>query len=179
MQSVTLVEYQHSWALQFNEVAAELATVFEAIPVDIEHIGSTSVPGLCAKPVLDVLLGARTLDAVMSRAEKLAWFGYAYRAEYEVEIPTRRYFVRAEGTHLRVHLHAVIRGGDLWLRHIAFREALLQSSRLVREYASLKTHLAELHCHDKVAYTEAKAPFIRQVLAGYPASVPVAMPSAA
>lgn len=166
MPSVTLVEYQNSWPLQFEEVAAAIAHIFAATPVRIEHIGSTSVPDLCAKPVLDILLGVEDLDAAKSRVADLAALGYKYkyRPEYEVEIPNGRYFVRAEGTQLRVHLHAVLQDGELWLKHIAFRDALRTNPELAREYATLKTRLAILYRDNNATYTEAKAPFITGVL---------------
>ncbi len=165
MQSVTLVPYQSLWPAQFGEVAAELALSFAGVPARIEHIGSTSVPGLCAKPVLDVLLGVRDLSAVETHAGALASLGYAYRPEYEVEIPHRRYFVRPEGRLPRVHLHAVVQGGRLWVSHLAFRDALGTDPALRLEYAALKRELADRYRHDKAAYTDAKAPFIAGVLA--------------
>ena len=142
MQSVTLLEYQATWPSQFHEIATELGAVFEAGTVLIEHIGSTSVPGLCAKPVIDIMIGVRTFEAVMSKTDGLAQRGYAYRPDYETEIPERRYFVRPESSHLRVHLHAVIQGGAIWLAHLAFRDALRGNSDLSLEYATLKRQLA-------------------------------------
>ena len=165
MQSVTLLDYQATWPSQFGEVATELASIFEADPVRIEHIGSTSVLELCAKPVLDIMLGVQDLALVMARTDGLANLGYLYRPEYETEIPERRYFVRPEGSQLRIHLHAVVRGGAIWLRHLAFREALRSNPELSQEYARLKRQLAARYSEDKAAYTEAKSPFIARVLA--------------
>ncbi|QBB69557.1 hypothetical protein ELE36_03710 [Pseudolysobacter antarcticus] len=71
MHSVNLVEYRNSWPSQFNEAAVQLALIFAGIPVHIEHIGSTSIPALCAKPVLDILLGVHDLASIESRASGL------------------------------------------------------------------------------------------------------------
>jgi GrpB-like predicted nucleotidyltransferase (UPF0157 family) len=131
----------------------------------LEHIGSTSVPGLCAKPVLDVLLGVSSLGDVEASISALASAGFMYRPSYEVAIPDRRYFVRPEGETVRVHLHAVLLGGPLWQQHLYFRNALRKEPLLLEQYAVLKRALAAAHAGDKAAYTEAKAPFIRQVLA--------------
>ena len=139
--------------------------IFDADPVHIEHIGSTSVPGLCAKPVLDILVGAQSLAAVTCRTAKLEEAGYLYRPEYEAEIPDRRYFVRPAASQPRVHVHAVVQGGALWLTHLAFRDALRSSPELSREYATLKRQLAAQYREDKAAYTEAKSPFIARVVA--------------
>lgn len=92
----------------------------------VEHIGSTAVPGLSAKPVLDVLLAAATLGQIEQHIDALVGAGYEYRHRYERQIPDRRYFVRAaDGAGaLRVHLHAVVQGGMIWRNHLIFRDAL-------------------------------------------------------
>jgi GrpB-like predicted nucleotidyltransferase (UPF0157 family) len=132
--------------------------------VRIEHIGSTAVPGLCGKPVLDILLGVAVLSEVERVVARFAANGYRYRPEYEKQIPQRRYFVKdAEGRHQRVHLHAVHVDGPIWQQHLAFRDALRDCPGLASEYALLKRRLAV--SMSKSSYTEAKAPFIRQVLA--------------
>ena len=133
--------------------------------VAIEHIGSTAVPGLAAKPVIDVLLGARSLADVESRIDALAELGYAYVPKYEREIPMRRYFVKSSATSLRVHLHAVELDSRIWREHMAFREALRADASLCARYQSLKLDLAQKFADDKSAYTTAKNPFIQSVLA--------------
>lgn len=87
-----------------------MRAAFAGLPVLIEHVGSTSVPGLCAKPVIDILLGAQELLQVEERSAALAKLGYHYRTECEVEFPNRRYFVRPGDTGPRIHLHAVAAG---------------------------------------------------------------------
>ncbi len=170
MSAVSLVDHQPAWAAEYALVANELAGALAALSPRVEHIGSTSVPGLCAKPVLDVLLGLPALGDLADGMARLAALGYRYRPEHEAQIPDRRYFVREAssrpGVGHRVHLHAVQRGGRLWQEHLAFRDALRDDSALMARYAALKRGLAVAHADDKAAYTEAKAPFIRQVLAG-------------
>lgn len=170
MPQLELSEHQPAWPSQFADVAALLHPVLGPA-MAIEHIGSTAVPGLCAKPVLDVLLGADALQAFDSRVESLAQLGFVYRPAYEDEVPDRRYFVRAaDGALPRVHAHGVVRGGPLWRSHLQFRD-LLRADAAVREtYAALKRQLAQMHADDKAAYTLAKAPFIRQALGGGPAA---------
>lgn len=166
MSQLRLLEYQDSWPEQFQHVAAELAAVFAPRGAAVEHIGSTAVPGLCAKPVLDVLAGVDSLREAEDHRHALASLGFTYRAEYEDQVPERRYFVRAEAQTLRVHLHCVVRGSRLWRQHIAFRDVLRHRPEVMREYAALKRSLVLLHEDNKSAYTEAKAPFITRVLAG-------------
>lgn len=166
MSQLLLLEYQDTWPAQFQDVAAELLSVFASSGASVEHIGSTAVPGLCAKPVLDVLVGLKSLSEAEDRQCALASMGYSCRAEYEAQLPERRYFVRAEAQTLRVHLHCVVHEGRLWQQHITFRNLLRHYPELLSEYAALKRKLALVHAEDKTAYTEAKAPFIRRVMAG-------------
>ena len=163
--AVTLVDHQPAWAGRFGSEAGALAALFDDAGVRVEHIGSTAVEGLCAKPVIDILLGARSLAQVESVIPSLARLGYRYRPEHEVVLPERRYFVRQSAGDLRIHLHAVVQGGRLWRDHLALRDALRAQSDLRARYARLKRELAAVHADDRAAYTQAKAPFITQVLA--------------
>lgn len=177
MPAVTLHDHQPCWARAFADAAAELAPLLAGEPAELQHIGSTAVPGLCAKPVLDVLLGAPSLAWVEARHGELARLGYQYRPEHEAVLPQRRYHVRPESQgprsrdpaagpgRLRVHLHGVVTGGLLWRQHLGFRDALRADPALTAAYADLKQQLARTHRDDKSAYTEAKAPFIQAVLA--------------
>ena len=179
MSELVLSEYQDTWPQQFLRVAEQLRASVPVPGAVLEHIGSTSVPGLCAKPVLDVLLGVSSLGEVDAWLPALGSAGFVYRPEYEVAIPDRRYFVRPEDQTVRVHLHAVVLGGLLWRQHLHFRDALREQPLLREQYATLKRVLAIAHAADKTAYTEAKAPFILQVLASNPASAANALRSAA
>jgi GrpB-like predicted nucleotidyltransferase (UPF0157 family) len=163
MAGVALSEYDPRWASQFAAVAAELQAVF-GDGVTVEHIGSTAVPGLCAKPVLDVLLGAERLDRFTAAVPAMAARGFVYRAAYEAEMPERRYFVREAGVLPRVHVHGVVRGGAFWREHLRFRDRLRTDALARDRYAALKRELAAAHRDDKAAYTLAKAPFIRALL---------------
>ena len=162
MPAVDLSRGSADWSRQFERTRAELTALFADTPVRIEHIGSTAVHDLDAKPVIDVLLGAGTLSVIEARIDVLRRPGYRYRPEYEDVLPLRRYFVRdADGERLRIHLHAVLEGGTIWREHLAFRDALRTDSRLRATYRALKLGLAARHAGDKAAYGAAKAPFVR------------------
>lgn len=163
---VLIAPSSESWPLDFAAVRGLLLAAFDGAAVQVEHIGSTSVPGLCAKPVIDVLLGAASLPDVEAAAPALAQHGFERVARYDAVLPMRRYFVRPAGALPRVHVHAVVVGSDFWREHLAFRDRLRADAGLRDAYAALKLDLARIHAHDKAAYTDAKAPFIRQVLAG-------------
>jgi GrpB-like predicted nucleotidyltransferase (UPF0157 family) len=166
MSTVTIIAYSPYWPTQFHAIREELLIVFAPMLVTIEHIGSTSVPGLAAKPVIDVLLGARSLEDIESKIKPLSEIGYSYVPKYERELPMRRYFVKSSATSLRVHLHAVELNSRLWQEHLAFRDRLRADANLCAQYQTLKLSLAEEFADDKSAYTAAKSPFIQSVLAG-------------
>lgn len=167
MTAVLLAPASPHWPEAFTALADALAPVFAGIPARIEHIGSTAVPGLVAKPVLDVMVGVDALATVEPRRAALERLGFRYRPEYEDVLPERRYFTRDPGPGLRVHLHAVVVGSPLWRDHLAFRDALRGDDVLRDAYAALKQSLARRFAHDKAAYTDAKAPFITKVLAAH------------
>jgi GrpB-like predicted nucleotidyltransferase (UPF0157 family) len=164
MKAVILAPYSNEWPVQFRQICRELQLVFSPDQVSVEHIGSTAVPGLVAKPVIDVLLGAPTLDAIEAKIEAMSDYGYGYVPKYEVELPDRRYFVRPESDGPRVHVHGVVQGARLWSEHLRFREWLRTDAALHAQYQALKLQLAATFAHDKSAYTAAKEPFIRAVL---------------
>lgn len=168
MTAVQLLPADPAWPDQAASLMTELATCLPAT-AQLVHIGSTAVPGLCAKPVLDLMLGLPGLDLIdEAQVASLAALGYAHRPAYEAAIPERRYFVRAAGALPRVHLHAVVQGGRLWQQHLRVRDRLRAEPALRDAYAALKRALAAAHAQDKAAYTAAKAPFIAQLLAPGP-----------
>lgn len=165
MNTVVVLPYSPDWPEQFETLHALLRDVFTETDIVIEHIGSTAVPGLAAKPVIDIALGAPTLERIEAKIDALAEDGFDYVRKYERELPMRRYFVRPPmDSLLRVHLHGLVSGDDHWQRHLAFRDALRNDPTMRERYQSLKLLLAERHADDKSAYTEAKAPFILEVL---------------
>jgi GrpB-like predicted nucleotidyltransferase (UPF0157 family) len=164
MPNVLITPYSNDWPRHFAEAQAQLAAAFGSIPVLIEHIGSTAIPGLAAKPVIDVLLGAQSLAAIEDKTEALQSLGFDYIRKYEAEIPVRRYFVRLAARSPRVNLHAVVYGSRFWREHLVFREALRTDPVLALEYAELKIWLAGQFSADRMSYSAAKAPFIRSVL---------------
>lgn len=162
--SVVVAPYSEQWPAQFLALRLELAAVFAPAAVSIEHVGSTSVPGLIAKPIIDVLLGADSLARIEQAIPRLAALGYEYVPKYEAQLPMRRYFVKpASSSSLKVHLHSVVEGSDFWLDHISFRNALRTDPVLVSKYQELKVALAAKF-DDVHAYTDAKTPFIRAAL---------------
>lgn len=165
MPVVVVQPYSVDWPRQFDAVRDALRGAFASVEdVAIEHIGSTSVPALAAKPVIDVLVGAPSLPYIEERITLLGALGFEYVAKYEAELPMRRYFVKSAIRSHRIHVHAVVQGSTIWREHLAFRDTLRANTALRSEYQALKLQLAARFADDKAAYTEGKDRFIKAVL---------------
>lgn len=161
---VVIVPYSPAWPLAFQQLRQALLPLFDGVPIEIAHIGSTSVPSLAAKPVMDLLLGAPTLADIEARVGHITALDYEYRPLYEQAIPLRRYFVKNTADGLRVHLHGVEHGGRLWEEQLRFRDLLRADDARRCEYEALKRRLALLHAGDKAAYTREKGVYIQALL---------------
>ncbi|HYC38619.1 MAG TPA: GrpB family protein [Usitatibacter sp.] len=162
-KEVVLTPYSPLWPAVFDIEQRRLLEIFNDSVV-VEHIGSTAVPGLGAKPVIDVMLGSPDLAVVEGRIPTLEADGWRYVPEFERAMPERRYFTKLDQPPGKFHLHAVVLGGLFWQRHLAFRDALRADPRLAQRYWRVKQHLAARFPDDRAAYTEAKGDFIRAVL---------------
>lgn len=161
---VVINNYDPNWKVAFD---AERQMLLDALDstVAIEHIGSTSVEGLAAKPIIDILLGVNSLADAQAIIPKIVALGYDYIPEYERELPQRRFFKKlldnGEHTH---HIHLVERMGSFWRNHIFFRDRLRSDSGLRNSYELLKKELAARYQFDRDAYTDAKTSFIMAVV---------------
>jgi len=134
---------------------------------DIQNIGSTSVEGLSAKPIIDMMIGIPSLDDAKHCIPQLEAMGYEYVLEFEKDLPMRRY-LRKSDNGVRTHqIHMVERSSDFWNKHIAFRDILRTHSTVRNEYATLKYRLAEAYRYDREGYTDAKTDFIETALISY------------
>jgi GrpB-like predicted nucleotidyltransferase (UPF0157 family) len=133
----------------------------------IEHVGSTSIPGLSAKPTIDICIGVKFL----TQADKylltpLQQFGYEYIQALETDIPERRYLQKLnnKGEHL-FHIHIVVFGSRLWKEYIGFRDYFITHPDKLKDYADLKCKLKEQFYSDRESYTVGKSDFIKKILA--------------
>ena len=162
-QALALSPYSPLWPAVFYIERQELTRLLgEAVVV--EHIGSTAVPGLGAKPIIDMMAGTPDLAIVERRLPELAAAGWRYVPEFEKAFPERRYFTKYDGAPGKFHLHAVAFGGPFWKRHLAFRDALRGNEALAQQYWRIKQRCAARFPHDRAAYNEAKGEFIRSVI---------------
>jgi GrpB-like predicted nucleotidyltransferase (UPF0157 family) len=160
MASVRLVPYDDLWPREFAAEAARIEGACDELPIRLEHIGSTAIAGISAKPVIDILAGC---PANANRAPYIAalkQLGYVHRGNNG--IPGRNYFVRGSPRSQQVHL--VNWSSALWRDHLLFRDYLRAHGDVAREYEELKRQLAITFAGDRRAFSEAKGPFIRAVL---------------
>ncbi len=164
-KEVRLVAHDVRWAEQF---VAERNRLLELLPgrfAAIEHIGSTAVPGLAAKPIIDILAGVKTIGETDSLLEPLCGHGYETSAEFNATLPDRRWLMRQAFGGSTHHLHLVVFGSEPWVRPLQFRDVLRADAAVAARYEHLKHELAEQYRHDREAYTHAKTAFIQEVLA--------------
>ena len=160
---IEIAAYDHSWPLKFVVERSLLEVALAPWLVGtIEHIGSTAVANLPAKPVIDIMAPVHSLQVSRPAIEAAAALGYVY---YPYKSEVMHWFCKPSPAHRTHHLHLVPHESDLWHRRLAFRDALRRNESLAAEYANLKKSLSESFRFDREAYTEAKVPFIERVLA--------------
>jgi GrpB-like predicted nucleotidyltransferase (UPF0157 family) len=158
---VEIVPYDPAWPDQFAAEAEILRRALaEWIAGPIEHIGSTAIPGLAAKPVIDIMLGVESLEASRPAIAAAAELGYCY-APYQADV--EHWFCKPSFAFRTHHLHLIPAGTPQWKRPIAFRNYLRDHADVAAEYEALKRRLAVEHRADREAYTAAKRPFIDRV----------------
>jgi GrpB-like predicted nucleotidyltransferase (UPF0157 family) len=155
---IVVVEYDERWPALFEALAAPIR---EAVGARVEHVGSTAVPGLAAKPVIDIDVVVPVERDVPAAVERLRGLGYVHQGDKG--IPGREAFLWPEG--MEPHqVYVVVAGGEPLANHLAFRDRLRADPALAARYAALKRELAARHGTDRLAYTEAKDAFVAEVL---------------
>lgn len=159
---ITLAPYDPLWPEEFARVQAELTTALPDWIISIDHVGSTSVPGLDAKPIIDISMAIPDLQASLSLIPTLDRLGFLYRGEDD--LPDRHYLPRTVAG-LRRH-HLSLAEPDSWHRRnsLTFRDALRRDSELARRYSELKRRLAASAGTNRLAYLNGKTEFILKVL---------------
>jgi len=165
VEEVSIASHDPRWAAQFEEERARLLDLFPGRFTAIEHFGSTAVPRLAAKPIIDILAGVGTLREADALLQPLCAHGYETSAEFNATLPDRRWLMRHALGRRTHHLHLVVFGGEPWIRRLQFRDALRADATIAARYEQLKRELAGQHRHDREAYTQAKTAFIDEVLA--------------
>lgn len=154
---VEVLAYDPVWKIRFEEESARILQALNEGGNQIHHIGSTSVPGMTAKPVIDMLLEVDDLRVLDAKSALLERLGYESRGENG--IPERRYFQKG-GDSRTHHIHAFLSGSEHVTRHLYLRNYLLVHPIEARKYSDIKKSLAAIHRSDPKAYVNAKSAYV-------------------
>lgn len=161
--TVVLEPHSTEWEISASEVIGKLKDILKADIVDAQHIGSTAVKNICAKPVVDIVAGVTEFNNILKHNKTLADNGIIYRRE---DHPGQHLYVCGDlENDIHTHyIHVVIFGQEHWNNYINMRDYLNANAEKALEYSALKNNLAEKYPGDRVAYTNGKSDFIKEIL---------------
>ncbi len=158
---VHLCPHDPTWAAQFSAEADCIKAALTPLPIRLTHIGSTSIPNIFSKPIIDILGEVANLEMLDLASETLAPLGYSAKGAFG--IPGRRYFSKSDESGIRSHhLHVFESGSEGALRHRAFRDYLCAFPKIAAEYSALKLQLIKNQPTDWDSYMDGKDPFIKR-----------------
>jgi len=163
---VIIVPYDENWPKMFAAEKANILSVIGDKHVVVEHIGSTAIPSLSAKPIIDIMVGTKDLTTAESCIKPLETISYEYVPKLEKDFPRRRYLHKGPNLpNKHFHLHMVEIDSDFWQRQLFFRDYLRNNPKTSAEYQHIKENLAKQFENDIFRYCEAKSKFIQKILA--------------
>jgi GrpB-like predicted nucleotidyltransferase (UPF0157 family) len=157
-----LVAHQPGWSAAFADEKEQLARILTSSALTIEHVGSTAVPDLAAKPILDLAVAVRSLEDTRQWPHLLRGLDYTFFGDREGW--GEHFYAKGPDQNRTIYLHVVPVESPRWSDYLAFRDALRARTELRQEYGTLKRQLLAYHGGNRPAYTEAKAALIRRVL---------------
>jgi len=157
---VGVVSYNSNWKDMYKEESEKIKNVLNNIIIDIHHIGSTAIPGIKAKPVIDILIEVKDIEGVEQYNHKMEVLGYKVIGEYGI---AKRRFFRRGGCKRSHHLHIFQAGNKEIKRHINFKEYLIAHPGKAREYSKLKEKLANNYTYHIENYINGKNDFIKEI----------------
>jgi GrpB-like predicted nucleotidyltransferase (UPF0157 family) len=162
MRKIEVVLHNPQWRDAFEAEATHVARTLGENVVAIHHIGSTAIPNIYAKPVIDLLVEVRDITEVDGQSSAMKSLGYEVMGEYG--IPGRRYFRKDNEEGIRTHqIHAFERGSAEVERHLAFRDYLIAHPEDAQRYSELKRKLADEHAQSMDGYIDGKDSFIKEI----------------
>lgn len=171
---VIIENYNNDWPLTFLELQEILKEHLGDLALSIEHVGSTSVPGLAAKPIIDLDIVIDSMELIPQVIRKLDNLGYTHEGNLGIE--NREAFARrdenvpytkAMNRKAEHHLYVCSKKSDALLKHIMFRDILRQQPQLIEAYSNLKKDLAERYKDNREGYTKGKTEFVTAVIREY------------
>ena len=161
--TVSLEPHNIQWEVSAKEIIEKLKRILGDDMVAAEHIGSTSIFNIYAKPIVDIAVGVNDFENIMKHNEELKKAGIIYRRE---DHPGQHLYICGDiENNIHTHyIHVVIWGENAWNNYINMRDYLNSNDEKAKEYSELKIGLAEEYSEDRIAYTEGKNAFIKSVL---------------
>jgi len=158
--TVRVVPYDPAWADRYDREASRLRDAVGSMVEDIQHIGSTAIPGMAAKPIIDIAVAVADVSVVESLAPRLEDLGYEDRG---LLLGIEGHYFFRRGNPREYFLHVFEQSSDFWARSIAFRDYLVAHSDVAAEYIALKERLAAKYADDRTSYTAEKKAFVERV----------------
>ena len=158
---IEVVDYDPAWPVLFSELGGALRAALGAVALRIDHIGSTAVAGLAAKPIIDVQISVAAFEPIETFKDPLERLGYVYRADNPER--TKRYFRETSGSR-RTHIHVRRAGSFSEQFPLLLRDYLRCHGSAAAEFATVKRRLAERFAYDRVGYTDAKNPYVWEII---------------
>lgn len=165
-EDVALYPYDAHWPDLFLAEHESLLSLFPTQLLDVQHFGSTAIPGMSAKPIIDLLGGVASMGVADAMMAPLLQSHYTTSAEFNATLTDRRWLMRWADGRRTHHLHLVVLGSTAWERRLRFRDAVRADPSLAERYARLKRDLVAQHRTDLEAYTQAKTDFVFSVVGG-------------
>lgn len=159
-RNIVVEPYNKKWKAKFKSEKHKLEKVFNDIIVDIHHIGSTAIPGIKAKPVIDIMVVVKDIDKVDSFNNAMKTLGYEPKGEFGIE--NRRFFQKGDNNRTH-HVHIFQQGNKEIKRHLNFRDYMRAHPQKAHKYSNLKETLADKYSHDINKYIEGKNDFIAEI----------------
>jgi GrpB-like predicted nucleotidyltransferase (UPF0157 family) len=160
--TVRLVPYTKEWEILFKTEKLLLKWILNGLVLDIQHVGSTAIPDMPSKPIIDIVVGVKTVNDFGECTKPLQSAGYLFRENAS----NWREFFFAKGPEEKrtCHLHLMKYNGEIWKDYLAFRDYLITNKKCARQYASLKEKLSKRFADNRAKYTASKSKFIRETI---------------
>ncbi len=162
--TVKLLPFNRNWAKSFEREKKYLVSKLKDLVIDIQHIGSTSIPGMTAKPIVDIAIGVKTMEGSKKYIKILENVGYKFINNFG-NLNTHLFFVKGEESNRTHYIHLIKHQGKIWEHYIFFRDHLSKNKSAAKKYVSLKQKLAAQFADNRKLYTAAKGSFIKSIFA--------------
>lgn len=159
--TVKLASFSHEWSKLFEVEKERLSLLLKDLYLDIQHVGSTSITGCCAKPIIDISIKVFDFSQIETIKEKMKE-RYIYKGD--AGIPGRHFFVKGGENNRTHYIHIIPEGSKLWDNHIYFRDYLNLNKDQVEKYSKLKMSLLDNYSEDRAGYSKEKSSFIETTI---------------